>query len=102
MIVRSWKGRVHPGRGPDYLAFLEGTVFPEIRALPGNLGARALRSVEETGDDFLVLTEWVDLEAVTSFAGPDPGVAVVPDEARALLADYDARVEHFELVLEAE
>lgn len=102
MIVRTWKGRVHPGKGRDYLAFLETSVFPKISELPGSLGARALRGVGDAGDEFLVLTEWTDLDAVKAFAGADPEVAVVEPEARTLLAEYDPKVVHFEVVLEAE
>ncbi len=100
MIVRMWKGRVRPGKGREYVAFLETSVFPGIRELPGNLGARALRGVGGAGDEFLVLTEWTDLESVKAFAGDDVDVAVVEPEARALLAAYDPGVEHFEVVLD--
>lgn len=100
MIVRMWRGRVHPGSGPAYLAHLESSVFPQIRALPGNHGARVLQGLSDD-DEFLVLTEWTDLEAVSAFAGPSADVAVVPKEARALLASYDSHVQHLEVVLES-
>lgn len=102
MIVRTWTGRVHPGKEREYLAFLQATVFPEISALPGSLRARVLRGVEERSEEFLVLSEWTDMEAVKAFAGTNPNVAVVEPEAKALLADYDVQVRHFEVVLEAE
>lgn len=100
MILRSWQGRPKPGKEAEYLAFLENVIFPEIRALPGNRSAKALRAVGEEGA-ILVLTGWDDLDAVTAFAGEDPSVAVVPPEAQSLLADYDPDVQHFEVVLEA-
>ncbi|MDH3271072.1 MAG: antibiotic biosynthesis monooxygenase [Gemmatimonadota bacterium] len=102
MIVRTWTGRVHPGKGREYLAFLGGTVLPQISALPGSLGARVLRGVGPRSDEFMVLTEWTDLESIGAFAGPDPSVAVVEDEARALLAEYDPTVHHYEVALEAD
>lgn len=102
VIVRTWKGRVHPGKGREYLAFLENEVFPHISGLPGSLGARVLRSVGRSGDEYLVMSEWRDLESVKAFAGDDPSQAVVEPEAQALLAEYDRRVEHYEVVLEAE
>lgn len=100
MIVRMWSGRVHPGSGSAYLAFLRDHVFPGMRSLPGNLSARAIRGVAGHEDTFVVESEWTDLEAVSAFAGPDPDVAVVPAEARELLASYDGHVRHFNVVLE--
>lgn len=100
MIGRSWRGQVWPGKDEEYLAFLRDHVFPQVGSIPGNLGARVLRRLGT--DEFLVFTEWADMQSVTAFAGPDPTVAVVEPEARALLAQYDEKVEHFELVLESE
>jgi hypothetical protein len=37
------------------------------------------------------------LEAVRQFAGADYEVAVVPEKARAVLARFDARSQHYEL-----
>jgi hypothetical protein len=37
---------------------------------------------------------------VAAFAGADIGVAVVPEEAQELLATYDRRAEHFDVVLD--
>lgn len=100
MIVRMWGGRARPGRELDYLAHLEGVVIPEIRALPGNLGARVFRGVEGDGESFVVLTYWTDLDSVAAFSGPDRESAVVPIEAQRLLSEYDLRVRHFEVVLD--
>ncbi|MEK6802111.1 MAG: hypothetical protein AABZ34_05520 [Nitrospirota bacterium] len=42
---------------------------------------------------------WFDsVEAVQRFAGPDYEVAVVPPEARALLARFDQRSAHYTVV----
>ena len=101
MIVRMWSGRVHPGSGTAYLVYLREHVFPEMRQLPGNISARVLRGMGGLENTYVVESEWTDLEAVKSFAGPDPLVAVVPAEARKLLASYDARVRHLNVVLES-
>jgi hypothetical protein len=37
------------------------------------------------------------LQAVRQFAGEDYEVAVVPEKARALLAHFDARSQHYEM-----
>lgn len=99
MIVRSWRGTCRPGAGDAYLKHLTEVVIPEIRTLPGCLGAQVLRDVEAP-DRFIVLTRWADLPSVERFAGPDATHAVVPPEARALLADFDRRARHLEVVLE--
>jgi len=38
------------------------------------------------------------MDAVRSFAGPDPAKAVVEAEARSVLTDFDESVTHFEVV----
>jgi hypothetical protein len=42
---------------------------------------------------------WFDsLDAIKAFVGEDHKVAHVPDAARAVLARFDARVAHFEVL----
>ena len=77
-----------------YLAHLESAVLPELRHIDGHRGAYVLRD----GHEFQVVTLWDSMEAVRGFAGDDPEAAVVPPEARALLARFDERVRHFEIV----
>ncbi len=100
MIVRLWQGTTREGEAETYLAHLREAVFPEIGSIPGSRGARVLRGVGRERDDFVVMTFWDDLASVKEFAGDDPEVAVVPPEAQALLAHYDAGVRHFEVALE--
>ena len=100
MIVRMWRGRAKPGMEGDYVAHLQTAVLPEIKALPGSLGAQVLRGVDEASREFFVLTYWTHLDAVTSFAGLDRDTAVVPEEARKVLADYDPFVRHFNVVVD--
>jgi len=99
MIVRMWGGRAKRGQEAAYVAYLEGTILPEIRGLPGNLGAQVLREREEASECFVVLTYWTDLDAVTAFTGADRDHAVVPESAQRVLADYDVRARHFDVVL---
>jgi hypothetical protein len=51
--------------------------------------------------EILVLTLWDSMMAIRTFAGDDPNVAVVEDEAKTLLSHFDLSVKHFEVVLEA-
>ena len=94
MIARTWSGTARTECAEDYLSHLETSVLPEIRRIDGFRRAYVLRS----GDAFQVLTMWDSMEAIERFAGKDPEAAVVPPEAQALLADYDERVRHFEVV----
>jgi heme-degrading monooxygenase HmoA len=59
-----------------------------------------MRGAGKAAESFVVLTYWSDLDAVEAFAGPDRDAAVVPEEAQRLLAEYDLRVRHFEVVLD--
>jgi len=99
MVIRSWEGTARTGAGNEYLVYLTEVVIPEIRAIPGCLGVRVMRGVRHP-DRFVVQTHWSDVESVMRFAGPDPDLAVVPPEARALLADFEDRARHFDVVVD--
>lgn len=101
VVVRIWGCRVRQGREAAYLAFLEDIMLPEISGVAGNLGVKVLRGVDGDEDRFLVLSAWADLEAVKAFTGSDRDRAVVPAEARRLLADFDTHVRHFVVASEA-
>ena len=57
----------------------------------------------EQGDrvEFTVITLWDSFDAIRRFAGDDADVAVVPAGAQALLASWDARALHWDVVLQA-
>jgi heme-degrading monooxygenase HmoA/uncharacterized protein YciI len=98
-MVRMWRGRAHPERASEYVAHVTGNVFPRIREIRGYRGAQLLRRVIEDGEiEFVVLTFWESMDAVREFAGPDPDHAVVEPQAQAILREYDAFVDHFEMV----
>ncbi len=99
MVIRSWEGTARPGFGDDYLAFLTEVMVPRIQALPGCLGVSVLRRVGGE-DEFVVQSRWTDAGAIARFAGEDPEDAVVPEEAQALLARFDKRARHFEVVVD--
>lgn len=98
MIVRIWRGRAAGAREAEaYRRHIAERVFPELAALPGHRGAELLRRETAEGVEFLAVTRWESIEAVKAFAGPELDVAVVEPEARAVLADFDDFVRHFEL-----
>jgi heme-degrading monooxygenase HmoA len=100
MILRQWRARALLADAAGYPAHFRGKVLPQLRRLDGFLGGHL--GQRRLGDrlEFLVLTRWTSMEAVRAFAGVDVEKAVVEPEAAAALADYDAVVQHYE-VLEA-
>jgi heme-degrading monooxygenase HmoA len=98
MIARCWRGRTSEANAPRYYELFTSTVLPALQAIPGFVGARVMRRPHTVGVEFLVITEWVSWEAIQTFAGATRDVAVIEPAARALLADYDERVEHFDVV----
>jgi heme-degrading monooxygenase HmoA len=99
-VARVWRGITRADTASAYIEHLQSSIFPKLRQLPGYRGAWLMRRAVPQGVEFLVVTTWDTMEAVEDFAGPTPELAVVPPEARALLVEYEERVQHFELVAE--
>jgi heme-degrading monooxygenase HmoA len=101
-VVRSWSARATPAGADAYVAHFRSAVLPELQRLRGHRGAMVLRRSQDGLIRITVLTLWTSMAAVAEFAGADTDAAVVESAARDVLADFDARVEHFELALHAE
>lgn len=98
MIVRTWKARATAANVPRYRAHLLGHVAPLLEDIAGFHGLRLLRRPAGELVEIVVQTEWASMEAIRHFTGGDPSVAVVEPDAAAVLADFDQRVEHYEVV----
>lgn len=97
MIFRISTGRAGSPEDADrYATFLDTTVLPELRTLPGHRGACLLRREL----DLLIVTRWESLDAIRAFAGEDIERAVFEPEAQRLLPSRDEQVKHYELVLD--
>lgn len=96
MILRLWKGRSTSGMADAYWRHVTDAVFPRLKGIPGYRGGRVLRRTIGDRIEFLVMTEWASWDAIRAFAGDSPQIAVVDPEARAVLADFDEHVLHFE------
>jgi heme-degrading monooxygenase HmoA len=98
MILREWRGRAEARRADEYPAHFRARVMPELREVPGFLGAYLMS--RRIGDlvEFTVISKWQSMDAVRAFAGADPSKAVVEPGAVAALRDFDERVTHHELV----
>lgn len=75
-------------------------VLPALSQLDGHRGAQLLRRDDGGAVVLCVLTYWESMEGVRRFAGDDAEVAVVEEDARAVLTSYDARVTHFQVLID--
>ena len=98
MIARHWTGIAKANRAADYVDHLRKETFPALRALPGFVSASILRRSASTGVEFLIVTNWESLDAITAFAGADVERAVVPAAVQEMLIDYDRVVRHYEVL----
>lgn len=99
MISRIWHGYTTPGNADTYEALLRDEIFTgiEARSIAGFREIQMLR--RDLGDEVEFVTEmWFDsLDAVVEFAGEDYEVSVVPPAARAVMARFDERSQHYEV-----
>ena len=64
MIIRAWRGRAGRARAGSYPKHFHEAVVPELRQVPGFLGAQLGRRVNGDAVEFLVLTRWETMEAI--------------------------------------
>lgn len=98
MIGRVWRGRASHDNAAAYPSHFAGTVVPELTGIAGFAGAMLLKRVRESDIEYVVITNWISLEAIKEFAGADYQRAVVEPGAIAALTDYESTVEHYEVV----
>ncbi len=98
MIARYWRGLTESRYANIYIEHLRRDTLSQLTTLPGFVSASIRRREMEGGTEFLVVTVWESLEAIEQFAGPDVERAVVPEKARSLMIEYDARARHYEVV----
>lgn len=100
MIARTWRGETEPANADHYVTHLRDRTLPALKGLSGYKGAYVLRHTSGPRVEFTVVTLWESLDAIRGFAGADLAVAVVPPEARELLASFDDRAVHWDVVLD--
>jgi uncharacterized protein YciI/heme-degrading monooxygenase HmoA len=98
-ILRRWTARTTEALLPQYLKHFSKNVLPELRRVPGYLGANVSLRHLESEVEIVVETTWRSLESIRAFAGSDVEAAVVADQAAALLTSFDRRVQHSEIAL---
>jgi len=100
VIARLWCGTAAESNADAYVEHLRSRTIPGLTRIPGHRGAYVLRRSTPSGVVFTVITLWDSIDAIGQFAGSDPELAVVPEEARALLATYDQRAVHWDVALD--
>jgi hypothetical protein len=102
MICRIWHGWTLTANADAYEALLKSEIFTGIqgRRIAGYRGIQLLRRRMEPEVEFITIMWFDSLDAVRTFAGKDYEAAVVPPKARALLARFDARSQHYEVKAE--
>jgi hypothetical protein len=99
MISRIWHGWTTPENADAYESLLKSEIFTGIqgRSITGYKGIHLFRRNLGTEVEFVTLMWFESLDAVRTFAGEDYELAVVPPKARALLAHFDERSQHYEI-----
>ena len=97
MIARHWRGLAKADRAGDYEKHLETETFPQLARIEGFLGGSILKRNTSNGVEFLVISRWRSVDVIAQFAGADVEAAVVPEEVRRMMIDYDRRARHYEV-----
>ncbi len=100
MIGRIWHGWTTPENAAAYERLLREEIFAGIagRELAGYHGIELFRRPVGSEVEFITIMWFDDLDAVRRFAGEDYEQAVVPPAAREVLARFDARSQHYDIV----
>jgi len=69
-IARVWRGRTRPERADEYEAYnYEVGIKPLIEKA---MGVQTFREDRESETEFMTISYWESVEAMTAFAGSDP------------------------------
>jgi len=101
LILRSWSARATSDGAERYVGYFHQSLLATLQRLEGHRGAMVFTRPAGAEVEVTVLTLWDSLEAIRRFAGPEPTVAVVEEEARAMLLRFDGHVTHADVRLDA-
>lgn len=99
MICRIWHGWTTPANADAYEHLLREEIFVGIadRHIEGFRRIQLLRRTAGPEVEFVTMMWFESLDAVRAFAGQEYELAVVPRPARAILARFDDRSQHYEV-----
>ncbi len=100
MIARIWHGWTSPAHADAYQRLLKEEIFAGIaeREITGYRGIQLLRRPAGAEVEFVTVMWFDSLDAVRVFGGADYEQCVVPPAARAILAHFDQRSQHYEVL----
>jgi heme-degrading monooxygenase HmoA len=100
MICRLWRGWTTRDDADAYERIVRSQVIPgiEARRIPGFRSIDLVRRERDQDVEFMTLMWFDSLDSVKTFMGADCEVAHVPAEAQAVLADFDKRSAHYEVL----
>jgi heme-degrading monooxygenase HmoA len=98
MIIREWRARARQAEAARYPEYFRRQLTPELRIVPGFLGATLSQRPSGEYVEFLVLTRWTSMDAIRGFAGSASDNAVIDTGAMATVETYDDKVRHYEVL----
>jgi len=101
MIARYWRGWTTAENADRYEQIVSTEVLPSIaaRRFVGYLGSYLLRRTVGDEVEFATIMHFESIDAVRAFAGEDYETAYVPPRAREVLARFDAKSVHYEMLV---
>ncbi|MBT1696203.1 antibiotic biosynthesis monooxygenase [Fulvivirgaceae bacterium PWU4] len=100
MVSRHWMGLAHRDRANEYVLHLQHDTFRKIKSINGFKAAHILKREVDEGTEFLIITEWENIDAIKEFAGANFDVAVVPQLVQEIMIRYDDKVRHYDVEFE--
>jgi len=97
MIARTWHATATVENADAYCRHFAAEVVPRLKAIAGHRGALLLRRAAGHQVEFVAMTLWDSIDTVKQFAGPNPEIAIVEPQARAVLTQFDTLVTHHEV-----
>jgi len=100
MICRVWRGWTKPENAQAYESVVRSEVIPgiEVRQIPGFRHIDLMKRSCGGEIEFQTLMWFDSLDAIKAFVGEDYSVSHVPAAARAVLARFDDRAAHYEVI----
>lgn len=100
MICRLWRGWTTLDNADAYESVVREQVIPgiEARNIPGFLHIDLMKRDVGEEVEFQTLMWFESLDAIIAFTGEDYSVSHVPAAAREVLARFDERAAHFEIL----
>src|SRR4029077_17435145 len=98
MIIRVWRGRTRIADADEYELFLGEMAHPDYGQVPGNRGWILLRRRVADTIEFMFVSFWDSMEALSENTRGDPERPKYYPEDRAALIELPEGVEHYQVV----